>query len=102
MKPHKMVIPCFAVCQAIRKSEEIGVKSWFSQFGEVPSIFADEESARHYLENVILTIRKEQRQGKRGEDNLDPEKALDFCITKAEIIVDVEDLEKRGWVFEKP
>ncbi len=86
----------WVINQAVARKYE-GVKNEAS-FGGLMA-FVTEEDARFYLSKLIKQIKLDMKYNKRGKDNLDPNVALDFCITECDLAIPKEKMLKRGWVF---
>lgn len=64
-------------------------------------VYANKEEARDSLASLLYNIKQEQGIGWRTKDNLEPKKSLDFYIQKIYTELPIDEMEKRGWIFEQ-
>ncbi len=93
------IVKGYTVCQAVRK-EFGGVKAFSTPKFDAIAFFPTKDDARAYLADVLELRKAEIAKGDREEWNLDPEKCLDFLITKAELFADESKMKDRGWTIE--
>ena len=89
----------WAIFQAVAKELQ-GIKAIeIMGNGYLVAIFPTKEAAKLFLKLIIQNIKKEQRQGIRTADNLDPHKKLDWVIAPISVEVDEQEFKVRGWYY---